>query len=132
MLCFLSVWLFCNYQFVLLNPFTVFTTLPNPHSSLATISPFSVSMSLFLFFCCCLFCSLDFTYRWNHMVFVLVWLISLIVVFNSVNSMGRVPGFEGLLAIGHQESYLTSLCLKFITCKIDAIIIITSWNLHEL
>ena len=50
-------WLFCNYQFVLLNSFTLFTHLPSPcpifrpvlqhPSPLTTTSSLSVSMSLF-------------------------------------------------------------------------------------
>ena len=43
---FTSPWLFCDYQFVLLNPLTHY---PKPSSHLATIETLSVSMILFLF-----------------------------------------------------------------------------------
>ena len=71
MLNFISLRLFCNCQFILPNPFTVFTS-PTP-APLATIHLFSVSMSLFV----SLFCSLDSTYKWNHMAFFTVRLILL-------------------------------------------------------
>ena len=45
MLYFISPWLFCNYQFVLLNSFTFFTHPPH----MATIKTFFISMILFLF-----------------------------------------------------------------------------------
>ena len=46
LLYFTSPWLFCNYQSVLLNPFTFFT---QPPSYMVTINLFTVSMSWFLF-----------------------------------------------------------------------------------
>ena len=46
-------------------------------SPLATSCLFSVSMILFLFCYLYLFCFLDFTYKWNHLVFVFLWLTSL-------------------------------------------------------
>ena len=49
--------------------------------SSASTSLFSVSMCLFLF--CVLvylFCFLDSTYKWNHKVFVFLWLISLSII----------------------------------------------------
>ena len=48
--------------------------IPWPLSPLAITSLFSVSM---LFFLLCLFCYIDSKYKWNHMVFIFVWLISL-------------------------------------------------------
>ena len=51
MLYFISPWLFCNFQFVLLNPFPLFTHSPNP-LPYGNHPMFSVSLSLFLF---CLF-----------------------------------------------------------------------------
>ena len=66
MLYFTFPWLFCNYQLALLNPFTFFIQLPN-------LSPFYQSF-LWIYdsvsiLCVHLFCSLDFTYKWNLMVF---------------------------------------------------------------
>ena len=67
---FTSPWLFCNYHPVL-NSLT-FSLISRPLTHLATIKMFSVSMSslLFLLFVYCL----DFTYEWNHMVFVFLCL----------------------------------------------------------
>ena len=57
----LTPWLFCNFQFVLLNPFTVFTQLPTP-SYLVTIKIFSISMTLFPF---CLFMHIVLPFLWT-------------------------------------------------------------------
>ena len=66
---------FCDDQLVLLNPFTFFNPATQRPSPLATISLFSVPISLFLFrLFICLFCSLDSSYKWNHMVLVCLWL----------------------------------------------------------
>ena len=51
-----SPWLFCNYLFVLFNPFTFFTHPSQPPSHLPTIKTFPASVILFLL---CLFCYLD-------------------------------------------------------------------------
>ena len=67
---FASLWLCCNCHFVFLNAST-FVIRPHNPSPLTAVSPFSVFMSLFLF---CLFCSLDSTYQWDHMVFVFLGL----------------------------------------------------------
>ena len=47
-----SYWIFCNYPFVLLNPFTFFTQSPDP---LAATSSLFVSMSLLQFYLFILF-----------------------------------------------------------------------------
>ena len=50
---------------------TPFTHLAHCHSPpLATTNLFSISMNL-IFYCCCFF---DSTYRWNHMIFIFLWL----------------------------------------------------------
>ena len=60
----------CDYS-VTINLYCLipspFHPAPPPLLPLTTASLFSISMSLFLF---CLFCSLDSTCKWNHMVFV--------------------------------------------------------------
>ena len=71
-----SLWWFGNYQFVLLNSFTFFAQ----HPQLPPIWQLSVC-SLYLWVCFgCLFYSLDSTYKWNHIIFVCVWLISFSII----------------------------------------------------
>ena len=72
-------YLYFNWNFVPLNLLYLFcltfqSSLPTP---LATISLLPVPMNLFLVFVCFF---LDSTYKWNHMVFVFVWLISLSIM----------------------------------------------------
>lgn len=51
MLPFISMWLFCNYQFVLLNPFTFFIQFPKPPPSANCESVLCIySMSLSILF----------------------------------------------------------------------------------
>ena len=50
---FISPWLFCNYQFVPLNPFTFFTHGPQLSSHLATIKMFSMILFLLYLFSYC-------------------------------------------------------------------------------
>ena len=66
--------LFCNYPFILLNPF-VFFSYPSTPYHLAAIKMFSVSMSLFLFcflfmVCVFVFVFLGSKYKWNHLTYV--------------------------------------------------------------
>ena len=56
------------FFFLLLSPCTFFMQPPKLPSSLTAVSLFFVSVSLFLF------CSLDSTYKLNHMVFIFLWL----------------------------------------------------------
>ena len=71
--CFAPRWLVYNYQFVLLNPITVFTHLPNPS---LTWQPSKCSLYLWVCFGLpgCLFCFLGSTYKWNHVTFVFLYL----------------------------------------------------------
>ena len=66
---FTSLWLLCNCQLVLFNPFPFLIHPPN----FPLIWQLSVcSLDLLVCFCfVCLFCFWDSTYKWNHMVFVL-------------------------------------------------------------
>ena len=76
LLYFTSPWLFCNYQFVLLIPFT-FSIQPPTSSHSATVTLFSISMRLFLF---CFLYFLDSTCKWNHMVLSFsMWFVSPII-----------------------------------------------------
>ena len=69
--------LFCNYPSILLDPFTSFHPIPQPLSSLATISPFSVSKTSCVL-SVHLHCTLDSTYKRDHVVLSFFdWLISL-------------------------------------------------------
>ena len=72
MLEFTSPWLFCNCQFVLLNPFTFFIHTP------PIWPPSKCCLYLWVYFCsACSFILvffLDFTYIWNYMAFVFVCL----------------------------------------------------------
>ena len=61
---FVSVRFFVCFLLLLFNPFTFFTTL---HSLPLW------QLSVYFYFVC-LFCSLDSTCKWNHMVFVFLWL----------------------------------------------------------
>ena len=63
---FTSWWLFSNYQFILPNSFSFFT---HPPKTPPLWQPSIWSLHLCICFCC-LFCSSDSTYKWNHMVFV--------------------------------------------------------------
>ena len=70
-----SSWLFCNYWFVLLNPFTIFTwphPVPFPPENYQSVLCICESVSVLF---ACLFCSLDSTHKWNQMVFVFLCLI---------------------------------------------------------
>ena len=62
MLYFISPWLFCNYQSVLLNPFTFYTQAPKPLPSGNLQSVFCVYESISISFVH-LYCSLDCTYK---------------------------------------------------------------------
>ena len=64
---FTSPWLFCNCHSVLLNPF--FTKQPKPfpscnHEFFLYIYEFVSALPVYLF------CILDYTYKWNYMVFI--------------------------------------------------------------
>ena len=72
MLYFIFLWLFCNYQFVLLNPFS-FSPPPSNTLPIWQLSDCSIYASVFVLFVH-LFCSLDSIYKWNHMVFVFLCL----------------------------------------------------------
>ena len=69
---FASPWRFCNYQFAFLNPFTFVTQSPNLSSIWQPWVCFGSARSLF--------CVLDCTHKWNHLVFVFVWLTSLSII----------------------------------------------------
>ena len=63
---FTSPWLFWDYQFVLLNPFALFT---HPSNLPFIWQTSKCSLYLWACFCStCSFCFLDSTYKWNHMV----------------------------------------------------------------
>ena len=64
----------------LANPFTFFHLAP-PTPTLSAVSLFYVSMPLFLF------CSLDSTYKWDHMAFV----FQLLAYFTSHNNLQVHP-----------------------------------------
>ena len=76
--------LFCNWKFVPLNLPYFFFPLSFPPSPRATTYSFSVSLT---HFCFVMFvCFLDSTSKWNHTVFVFLWLILLsIISFRSIH-----------------------------------------------
>ena len=76
--------LFCNWKFVPLNLPYFFFPPSFPPSPLATTYSFSVSLT---HFCFVMFvCFLDSTSKWNHTVFVFLWLILLsIISFRSIH-----------------------------------------------
>ena len=83
--------LFCNLKFIPLNlPYLFLLT---PH--LATTSLFSASMTLFFFDYICSFCFLDSAYKWNHIVLVFVWCLSL----NIIRSMSTHVGAHDKLSV---------------------------------
>ena len=53
---FTSPWLFCNYHFVLLNPFTFFTHTPMPATPPPPLTWQPSKRSLYLWFCFCSAC----------------------------------------------------------------------------
>ena len=73
-----------------------FSPIPQPLSPLATISLFSVSISPSVLFIH-IYCSLDSTYKWNHIVFFfLYWHISVSIVPSRTNyavTNGKIPIF---------------------------------------
>lgn len=73
-----TLWLtdFITDSQYLLIPFTYFAQISTP-SSLAVISGFSVSVSLFPF--CYIFCFLD-SQKWKHMVFIFLCLNLLSII----------------------------------------------------
>ena len=81
----------------LLIPFTHFTYPANLLLPLATPSLFSISKIGFVFFC--FFHS---TYKWNHIVFVFLWVISLSIIpskFIHVVANGKISFFLWLSSI---------------------------------
>ena len=77
----------CVYEgFFSLIPL-LFSPSPPALSPMAAVSLFSESMILFLF---CLFCSSDFTYKWDHMVFVFLWLAYSLSMFSwSIHTVAK-------------------------------------------
>ena len=118
MLYFTSLWLFCNYQFVLLNPFIFFT--PTPLSHLATIKIFSVSMSLFLFFLFVylfIYYFLDCICKWKNMPFVFLCLTFHSVQYPFGSSMLlQMAKFHSFSWLSHIPLYVctTSLCVHLL------------------
>ena len=72
--------LFCYWKFLSLNLPHLFLSFPHPFCPLATIC--FMYVWLFLFSYVCLFCFLDFTYKWNYTIFVVLWLISLSIILS--------------------------------------------------
>ena len=95
MLYFMSLWLFYNSHMVLPNPFTFF----NPPTKPAPFCQLSVC-SLYLWVCfyfVCLLCSLDSTYKWNHMIFVFIWLILFsIIPSRSIHVVNTIHWIEDI------------------------------------
>ena len=102
LLYFTSLWLFCNYQFVLLNSFTFFTHPSNLPLNWQ-MSKCSLYESIYILLVR-LFCLLDSTYRWSHMAVVSVRLIS----FSTVPSRSIHVVADGkILFFFMAESYST-------------------------
>ena len=77
-------YVFYSQKFVPLNPLHLFH--PSPYQSLPLAMSSLLSMSLFVFRLFICFWLLDFTYKWNHVVFVFLCLI----YHRSVQSLSRV------------------------------------------
>ena len=77
-------YVFYSQKFVPLNPLHLFH--PSPYQSLLLAMSSLLSMSLFVFCLFICFWLLDFTYKWNHVVFVFLCLI----YHRSVQSLSRV------------------------------------------
>ena len=74
-----SPWLIYNWNFVFLNLFYLFPS--SPHSPLSWQSPvWFLYLWIFSVLFVHLFCFLDSIYKWNHMVFVFLWLILLSII----------------------------------------------------
>ena len=74
---FKSPWQFCDYQFVLLNPYHLFLLphpIPLPSGNYQVVLCNYPSVSL------CLSCSLESTCKWAHMLFVFLWLTSFSII----------------------------------------------------
>ena len=72
---------FLGFFFFLLNPFTFFTQSPKP-LSLWQLSVCTLYLWVYFYFIS-LFCSLDYTYQWDHTVLSFSdWLISLSIVLS--------------------------------------------------
>ena len=80
-------YLFSNWRFIPLNPLHLFH--PSPYQSLPLAVSSLLSMSLFVFCLFICFWLLDFTYKWNHVVFVFLCLI----YHSSVQSLSHVRLF---------------------------------------
>ena len=90
--------LFCNWKFASLSlPLLFRSSTHLPLLWQLPICPLSVSLSLFCY--ACWLCFLDSTCKWNHMVFIFLWFISL--------------KFECILTILHFHSLPS--CLIFLT-----------------
>ena len=87
--CFTSPWLFCDYQFVLINPFSFSPSSSNTPSSGNNQSVLCIyeSVSILFFH---LYCSLDYTYKWNHTVFISPWLTYFIIHSRSIHTVTNV------------------------------------------
>ena len=70
-LCFLCLWVMHIRS--LTNPFTIFYPVPQPPPTPKAVSLFHVSMSVSILFIS-LFSSSDSKYKWDHMVFVFLWM----------------------------------------------------------
>ena len=127
MLCIISSWLlfFISGDFYLLIPFTCFspsTTLWKPLFSDQQVC-FHVILSAGLF------CILDFTYKWDYMAFVFVWLISFTIMSSRSICLVTMARFHFLWLIfqpigkihtythTHTHTHIPSLRLKILNVE---------------
>ena len=89
--------LFCNWKLAPLNLPLCFTHSPTPSP---LWQPPVCSLYLWICFCFIIFvhlaCFSDFTYKWNHMIFVFLWVISLGIIpsrFIHVVTNGKISFF---------------------------------------
>ena len=80
LLYFMSSWLFCNHQFALPSPFTLSHRPPTPSSPGNPHFVLYVYKSISVLFVHLFWSFLDLMNKWNHMVFVFVWFISLSII----------------------------------------------------
>ena len=118
-----SLWLiyFVTGSFYLLIPFTYFTTFPLTPQTTTSLFCFCVSVSV-LFHLIIYFVFLDSTYKWDHVVFVFLWFISLSKIpsrSNHVVRNGKISlFFNGWLIFHYIYVYIPTSSL-FIHLSVD-------------
>ena len=124
MLYLISPWPFCNYLLVLPNPLLFFSQPPNllPSGN----RQFVLHIHEFVLFC--LFCFLDSKYKWNHIVFYFLCLISLSIIPSCPSMMLQMVRFHSFLWLSNIPLH-TCITAFLIHLSTDGLLGCPSWLL---